>query len=102
MKAIALLTLLFTTQALGSEQPECPQYAQALDTQATTLVIVSAHWCGPCNRLKAWLTRAEIPYIVVDVDDHPKTAAVLPHSSLPSCFFLSRGKIARVSIQESY
>ncbi|WP_344742782.1 glutaredoxin family protein [Streptosporangium vulgare] len=36
------------------------------------LTVYSAPWCGHCHRLKAALTRAEIPFVEVDVDQTPR------------------------------
>ncbi|MEV8634138.1 glutaredoxin domain-containing protein [Streptosporangium sp. NPDC051023] len=37
----------------------------------TSLTVYSAPWCGHCHRLKTALTRADIPFDEVDVDQTP-------------------------------
>lgn len=44
-------------------------------TSAPPPTVYSATWCGPCTRLKAQLDRAQVSYVVVDVDENP---SVLP------------------------
>ena len=35
-------------------------------------IVYSATWCGHCTRLKGQLDRAQVPYVVIDVDEHPE------------------------------
>ncbi|GLZ42132.1 glutaredoxin family protein [Actinokineospora sp. NBRC 105648] len=33
------------------------------------VVIYSAEWCGDCRRAKSWLTRNEVPFTLIDVEN---------------------------------
>lgn len=41
------------------------------------LTIYTTQWCGYCQRLKAQLSRASIPYREVDVEVDPASAALV-------------------------
>ena len=41
------------------------------------LTIYSTTWCGPCQRLKAQIARAGIPYTEIDIEDHPDGAELV-------------------------
>ena len=35
----------------------------------SAIVMYGAQWCGDCRRAKAWLTRNDVPFIYVDVEN---------------------------------
>jgi thiol-disulfide isomerase/thioredoxin len=55
-------------------------YAAHVENGRPLVVLVSASWCGPCQALKAAIEKEAITganYCYVDVDESPKTVALL-------------------------
>ncbi len=44
-------------------------------------VIFSASWCGHCTRLKGQLTRLDVPFEVIDVDQNPEHLLALAEAN---------------------
>jgi mycoredoxin len=58
-----------------------PTYAGGVSDESTTrpdgmhrVVMYSTPWCGYCKRLAAQMTRAGVPYTVIDIEQDPKSA----------------------------
>lgn len=43
-------------------------------TPGTSLTMYTTPWCGYCQRLKAQLTREEIAFEEIDIEQHPDAA----------------------------
>lgn len=41
------------------------------------ITMYSTSWCGYCHRLQGQLDRAEIPYRVIDIEQHPEHAELV-------------------------
>ncbi len=76
------------------------------DMTTTQLTIYSTQWCGYCQRLKAQLDRAGVPFAEIDIE-RDETAAVfvasvnggnltVPTVVLPSGAALTNPSVARV------
>lgn len=48
---------------------------------ANVPVIYSATWCGHCIRLKGQLTRANVAFDVIDVDENPEHLPALAEAN---------------------
>jgi thioredoxin-like negative regulator of GroEL len=96
----ALLLLAATASAADYSHYENPAYAKAVQEHQARLVIVSAKWCPACQSLEHKLKAADVPFVEIDVDEHPQTAAGFPHATIPQVFLLtSKGGIMHVQFQ---
>ncbi len=65
---------------------------------ASSLVVLSADWCGPCAALKKGLKAAGIDFKLVDVDavSGSRLAEELSVASIPAVFVKHGGEYTRV------
>jgi glutaredoxin len=94
LTTIALL-LTAIADAADYSKAECPEYARLLNEPGGGLVVVSAKWCPACRRLEAQLVRDHIPFVLVDVDRHPRTVLGFLHTTIPQVFLVTRSKRLR-------
>lgn len=69
------------------------------------ITVYSAPWCGHCQRLKGQLSRAEIPYTEIDVDQTPGAVELISELNggswlIPTVVFPDGGALVNPSVQE--
>lgn len=80
--------------------PSMEDFYRLQSGYASSVVIYSASWCGPCVRLKEWLNEtyraASFPIVVVDVDNEAMRPLTEGVEAMPTIEVYQNGERTQV------